>query len=113
MKYQYEPLGDEYEFQTFLKDLFNEIYKTSSFEEYGTRGQVQYGIDIYSPELKIAVQAKKKDINRSSRIIVNELLGDLTKTSNQIGQFPHHIDKLYFCYHHKKAYSGSRCMYFG
>lgn len=96
MKYQYEPIGDEYKFQTFLKDLFNAIYETSSFEEYGTKGQIQYGVDIYSPELKIAIQAKKKDINRNSRTIISELLSDLTKTNSDLDRFPHPVDHLYF-----------------
>ncbi|WP_316835029.1 hypothetical protein [Pedobacter nutrimenti] len=96
MKYQYEPLGDEYQFQTFLKDLFNSIYKTNSFEEYGSRGHTQFGVDIYSPELKIAVQAKKKDINRAKKILLRELTSDLTSTTKLIEKFPHDINCVYF-----------------
>lgn len=96
MKYQYEPLRDEYEFQSFLKDLFNSMYNTKSFEEYGSKGNAQFGVDIYSPELKIAVQAKKKDIKRSKRVLVNELLDDLEKTNELTKQFPHQIHQLFF-----------------
>ncbi|MFX1707171.1 hypothetical protein PV783_24600 [Chitinophaga sp. CC14] len=96
MKYQYEPLGDEYQFQTFLKDLFNSIYKTNSFEEYGSSGHTQFGVDIYSPELKIAVQAKKKDINRAKKTLLRELTSDLTSTTELIEKFPHDINCVYF-----------------
>lgn len=96
MIYQYEPLGDEYQFQTFLKDLFNSMYKTNSFEEYGSKGHTQYGVDIYSPKLKIAVQAKKKDINRSKSALLRELTSDLNSTTKLIEKFPHEINRVYF-----------------
>lgn len=96
MKYQYEPLSDEYEFQTFLKDLFNAIYNTTSFEEYGSKGHTQFGIDIYSAELKVGIQAKKKDINRSKKSLIRELTLDLEKTLQSIEEFPHEIKHLIF-----------------
>jgi hypothetical protein len=96
MNYQYEPLGDEYKFQTFLKDLFNAIHATNTFEEYGTKGNAQHGIDVYSPVLKIAIQAKKKDINRSPNSIIRELLSDLSETLEQIKDFPHPVESLFF-----------------
>jgi hypothetical protein len=96
MRYQYEPLADEYEFQSFLKDLFNAKFDTNSFEEYGSRGHSQFGVDIYSPGLRIAIQAKKKDINRTKQSLVRELSIDLKKTINLIEKFPHEIKHLYF-----------------
>jgi len=96
MKYQYEPLGDEYEFQTFLKDLFNAMYDTDSFEEYGSRGMAQFGVDIYSPELKIAIQAKKKDLNRNKDVLTKELSDDFKATFKSIDNFPHEIELFYF-----------------
>jgi hypothetical protein len=96
MNYQYEPLGDEYKFQTFLKDLFNAIHATNTFEEYGAKGNAQHGIDVYSPVLKTAIQAKKKDINRSPNAIVRELLFDLSETLELIKDFPHTIESLFF-----------------
>lgn len=96
MRYQYEPLRDEYEFQTFLKDLFNAKFKTNSFEEYRSKGYAQFGVDLYSPELKIAIQAKKKDINRPKQVLLKELSIDLETTINQIAGFPHQIDLIYF-----------------
>jgi hypothetical protein len=96
MKYQYEPLGDEYAFQTFLKDLFNAMYKTDSFEEYGSKGMAQFGVDIYSPELKIAIQAKKKDLNRSKAALIRELNDDFKSTLKSIDNFPHDIEQFYF-----------------
>jgi hypothetical protein len=102
MSYQYEPLSEEYKFQTFLKDLFNAQYNCLNFEEYGLRGHIQHGIDIYSPNLRIAVQAKKKDIHRSQNSIIKELLNDLSETLKQIKNFPHPIDQLYFATTTKK-----------
>lgn len=96
MNYQYEPLGDEYKFQTFLKDLFNAIHATYTFEEYGTKGNAQHGIDVYSPVLKTAIQAKKKDINRPPHSIIKELLSDLSETLEQIKDFPHPVESLFF-----------------
>lgn len=102
MNYQYEPLAEEYKFQTFLKDLFNAIYNSKTFEEYGSKGHIQHGIDVYSPGLKIAVQAKKKDIHRSQNSVIKELLLDLSETLKKIEGFPHAIDRLYFATTTKK-----------
>jgi hypothetical protein len=96
MNYQYEPLGDEYQFQTFLKDLFNCMYQTNTFEEYASKGYAQFGVDIYSPELKIAVQAKKKNINRSKKELIRELTSDVKSTVNLIENFPHEIAQVFF-----------------
>lgn len=96
MKFQYEPIGDEIGFQTFLKDLFNAVYSTETFEEYGSKGNKQDGIDIYSPKLKIGIQAKKKDINRNKKTVVNELLNELAETLEQIKDFPFPIEQLFF-----------------
>lgn len=96
MKYQYEPLGDEYEFQTFLKDLFNAMFDTDSFEEYGSKGMTQFGVDIYSPKLKIGIQAKKKDVNRSKAALRKELSEDFKSTIISIDKFPHEIKQFYF-----------------
>jgi len=102
MTYQYEPLAEEYKFQAFLKDLFNTIYDTNTFEEYGSKGHMQHGIDVYSPGLSIAVQAKKKDIHRSQNLIIRELLTELSDTLKQIESFPHPISRLYFATTTKK-----------
>jgi len=46
------------DFEEFVRDCFNQKYNTHTFELYGTKGQAQSGIDIYSQELQIAVQCK-------------------------------------------------------
>lgn len=102
MTFQHEPLGDEYIFQTFLKDLFNAIYDTQTFEEYGSKGNKQYGVDLYSPTLKIAVQAKKKDIHRNHKILIKELLTDLSETMANLEDFPHLVTHLFFATTTKK-----------
>lgn len=102
MSYQYETLAEEYKFQTFLKDLFNAMYNSHTFEEYGSKGHIQHGIDVYNPGLKIAVQAKKKDIHRNQSSVIKELLTDLSETLKQIENFPHPIDHLFFATTTKK-----------
>ena len=88
MNYQYPPLDEEYEFQEFLKDFFNCHYKTDSFESYRTKGAAQYGIDVYSSRLHIAVQAKKKKLSRSEPTLIKELLNDVEETAAEIQHFP-------------------------
>lgn len=102
MSYQYEPLVDEIVFQDFLKDLYNCIYKTNSFEVYRSKGYSQYGVDVYSPELKIAIQAKKKNILRKEPELIQELKCELIKTLQDLKQFPHPVEKLYFATTTKK-----------
>lgn len=102
MQYQYEPLADEYVFQDFLKDLFNCIYKTNSFEVYRSKGYAQYGVDVYSPELKIAIQAKKKSILRNEPELIQELKRELIKTIQDLNNFPHPVGSFYFATTTKK-----------
>lgn len=105
MNFQYETLGDEYQFQTFLKDLFNAVYSTETFQEYGSKGNLQHGIDVYSPVFKTAIQAKKKGINRNKKTIVKELINDLSQTLELIKGFPFPIEILYFATTIKKDVS--------
>jgi hypothetical protein len=56
----------------------------------------QFGVDIYSPELKIAIQAKKKDLNRSKTALIKELSDDFKATIKSIDDFPHEIQQFYF-----------------
>jgi hypothetical protein len=102
MYYQYEPLADEYIFQEFLKDIFNKKFATGAFEEYRSRGKAQYGVDVYSAIQQVAVQAKKKDLMRTEKSLVKELLGDLTETLSQLKKFPHPIEQLYFATNTRK-----------
>ncbi len=95
MTYQYEPLSDEYQFQDFLVDLFNEKFKTNTFENYRSKGYAQYGVDGYSPALKIAVQAKKKDLLRPPEVIEKELVDDLEETIKKLEGFPHEVTSIY------------------
>lgn len=102
MNYQYEPLSDEYLFQDFLKDLFNGIYKTKSFEVYRSKGYAQYGVDVYSPEFKIAIQAKKKSLLRNEPKLIQELKTDLLKSIEDLKQFPHPVEQFYLATTTKK-----------
>jgi len=50
MGFQYEPLDDEYVFEEFIRDLFNLMHQTQSFQLYKTKGAIQHGIDVFSTE---------------------------------------------------------------
>jgi tetratricopeptide (TPR) repeat protein len=102
MNYQYEPLADEYVFQDFLKDLFNNIYKTNTFEVYRSKGYSQFGVDVYSPQLKIAIQAKKKNILRNEPELIQELRKNLSETLQNLKSFSHPVEQLYFATTTKK-----------
>lgn len=60
MSFQYEPLNDEYVFEEFIRDLFNSMHQTQSFQLYKTKGASQHGIDVFSTEKKVVIQCKKK-----------------------------------------------------
>ena len=38
MMYHYEVLSDEYQFEAFIRDLFNAQYATQSFQLYKVKG---------------------------------------------------------------------------
>lgn len=94
MSFQYEQLNNEYEFEEFLKDLFNLQSQTESFELYKSKGQKQFGLDVYSPELAIAIQAKKKDLKRNTKELQKELLNDLEESLNKLQNFSLPVTKF-------------------
>jgi len=69
---------------------------------YRSKGYSQYGVDVYSPELKIAIQAKKKSILRKEPELIQELKNELIKALQDSKAFPHPIEKLYFATTTKK-----------
>lgn len=75
--HQLLPLSNEDTFESFICDLFNELYNTRSFNKFGKKGNNQKGIDIYSCDKKIVVQCKKKDITRSKQSLKRELYNDI------------------------------------
>lgn len=60
--FQIFPFDEDQKFESFIVNYFNSIHNTFSFAHFGTSGQAQHGIDIYSQELKIAIQCKLKDV---------------------------------------------------
>lgn len=102
MHFQYEPISDEYLFQDFLKDLFNAIYNTKSFEVYRSKGYAQFGVDVYSPELKLAIQAKKKSILKNEPELIQELKNDLLTSIEDLKKFPHPVEQFYLATTTKK-----------
>lgn len=89
IKYQFQPLGDEYQFELFIKDLFNAKYNTHSFQTYKGRGATQHGIDVYSTEVKVFVQCKKKDLSRSKDVLQKELQNDFEESLEMLIGLPY------------------------
>jgi hypothetical protein len=85
--YQVLPFTDDEVFESFVKDLFNSIYKTQSFDFYGRKGQKQNGIDIYSAEKCVVIQCKNKLISRPNTDIKSELIKDLEIEFTQFLEF--------------------------
>lgn len=74
-QFQYFPISDPKLFEEFIRDYFNDYYKTESFKIYGRNGQTQKGFDVYSPEKKIFIQCKQVSI-----------FGDPQKTRNKLSK---------------------------
>ncbi len=88
MNYQFPPLGDDKDFELFMRDLLNEYYKTISFQKYDV--SKQYGIDVYSNEKGIVVQCKKKEINiYSDKRLTDILKQDFDNELSKIKGLPH------------------------
>lgn len=82
--YQYEIIENHQLFEEFVKDVFNLLYKNNSFQLYKDKGMTQQGIDIYSPKEKVVIQCKKKDIRRSDKEIIAELISDLNSSIQKV-----------------------------
>lgn len=68
-------------FENLVCDLINSLYKTTSFNLYGRKGQNQKGIDIISKEFETIVQCKLRTLNLNDRktkiTFINEIIKDL------------------------------------
>ncbi len=80
MAYQYPPIDNDVIFESFIKDLFNALYRTNSFQLYRKNGAKQYGIDIISIEKEIVIQCKQKDTSRTQKTLENELIRDFDES---------------------------------
>jgi hypothetical protein len=79
---------NEYDFQLFIKELYNEVYSTNSFQQRGRRGQGQNGFDVFSNELRIAIECKKKDFRyQDSNTLRDYLLQDISRSKRKFDQF--------------------------
>ncbi|RKS26055.1 hypothetical protein CLV94_1107 [Flavobacterium endophyticum] len=78
-------------FESLVCDLLNAVHNTTSFSLYGRRGQSQNGIDIISPEKKIASQCKLRNLNLNSNAqkvnFINEIIDDINAIL-KTGTFP-------------------------
>lgn len=62
----------------------NSTWNTTSFQLFGSKGHKQHGIDVYSSELGLAVQCKKKDITRKASILRKELKNELIAEAEKV-----------------------------
>lgn len=81
---QLPPIKNDEKFEEFIVDLFNDIEDTNSYDRYGTRGQKQDGIDIFSTCKKTIIQCKLKTITRSDSKIRKDLITDINTDYLQI-----------------------------
>jgi hypothetical protein len=102
MGFQYEPLYDEYAFEEFVRDLFNAMYKTQSFQLYKTKGAIQHGIDVFSTEKKVVIQCKKKDLSRTDKALKSELIDDFDKSLKLIEGLPFEFETFILASNTKK-----------
>lgn len=81
-------LKNEYDFQLFIKELYNAEYGTNSFQQRGVRGQEQNGFDVFSHELGIAIECKKKDLRfQDIKTLRNQLLQDVVDSKTKFDEF--------------------------
>lgn len=71
-------------FEDAICDLFNKIHKNHTFKKFGRQGHNQKGIDLFSPDLDIAVQCKKKDLSRKYPLVKKELMDDIEKDVTKV-----------------------------
>lgn len=80
-QYQLPKFKNESDFETFCLDLFKAVFKDSSGDKYGRKGQAQHGIDLYFPRAKKVIQCKV----RSDKLTFAEVTEDIEKFKS----FPH------------------------
>ena len=80
-QYQLPKFKNESDFETFCLDLFKAVFKDSSGDKYGRKGQAQHGIDLYFPQAKKVIQCKV----RSDKLTFAEVTEDIEKFKS----FPH------------------------
>ncbi|WP_375563298.1 hypothetical protein ACE193_12340 [Bernardetia sp. OM2101] len=98
-------IKDEKDFEFFVRDLFNVIENTNSYSKsenninhqlFGVKGQNQRGIDIFSPQTKIVIQCKLKDIGKSDKVIRKALIKDIEDTLKRLKELKFSVTRLIF-----------------
>ena len=87
-QYQLPKFKNESDFETFCLDLFKAVFKDSSGDKYGRKGQAQHGIDLYFPQAKKVIQCKV----RSDKLTLAEVKEDIEKFKS----FPHEDYEIFF-----------------
>ncbi|MBJ7882960.1 endonuclease [Gelidibacter salicanalis] len=100
-KYQLPALKNETEFEEFICDLFNEIentetYTNTEFQLFGTKGQNQKGIDIFSLKTKKVIQCKLKSLKRKDELLRKEIISDIDSDLEKIKNLNFKFDRLIF-----------------
>ena len=63
-RFQYLPLSDDKEFETFICDLYRAKEGAEDYDLYRVSGAAQHGTDVYSLSRKTAIQCKCHDYNK-------------------------------------------------
>lgn len=95
-KFQLPPLSNEDIFEQFICDLYNLEFPQSGFQRFGKKGDTQDGIDIISTKKRIAIQCKKKEIQRNNKRVLAELKAEFEQCIQASLAFNHEIDELVF-----------------
>ncbi|MGJ1197318.1 tetratricopeptide repeat protein [Sphingobacterium spiritivorum] len=95
-KFQLPPLSSEDIFEQFICDLYNLEFPRSSFQLFGKKGNKQDGIDIISTKKRIAIQCKKKEIQRNNKGVLSELKAEFEQCIQASLVFNNEIDELVF-----------------
>lgn len=93
-KFQLPPLANEDIFEQFVCDLYNLEFPESSFQHFGKKGNNKNGIDIISTKRRIAIQCKKKEIQRNNRRVLSELKAEFEECIHASLVFNSEIDEL-------------------
>ncbi|MBV7439844.1 hypothetical protein KRX57_00245 [Weeksellaceae bacterium TAE3-ERU29] len=71
-------------FENLVCDIANSLYKTTSFNLYGRKGQKQKGIDIISFDLNTIIQCKLRSLNINKRETKLNFINEIIKDINNI-----------------------------
>ena len=89
------PFKDHQAFERFIVDYFNELENTTSYQRFGSSGQKQFGLDVYSNANKTVIQCKSKDLYQPLEKVRSDLLKDLTNDFAEFQKYNDTVNNLF------------------